>query len=536
MVLAGNWASSRTDDQATPPPTPPSRVDAGSMMKLICLGRPDSVLTLLEADEGQQSGDPMAQLLIARALRDRLSDEDDDKDRIKRDADPILEHLDRAITLCDKEIEHPSTNPVYYYYRGRAWLGKAQVYTLTRSYWGAGRAASHAKHDLEKFLESEPNHPDAQGDLGAFLYFADTLPGVVKFLSKLLFIPGGDRERGLRMLTFAATHNGAFTTDYQIALAAIYLVFEGRFEEGTVAMEELIDRYPYYARLVEPYGVLAPLYPTRIREFQRLEDRVIAHHLSRGSNLVDWSLVKRIQLHRSYVNMFFGHPQRAFFELGSLVEKPVERPDWMLPLAMINLGHLEAKRGETETALGLFNQVKSTDSMSHFHDLAGGLIKSLESPWKPVELADLDFVASIYDGNLPAARDGLAAYEAKYGRDVLYNFYLAETELFAQNFVASARAYNACLEAKVSGGDQSYQMFAAMRLGEIHGHEHRYDTAGEYFDKAKEYTHAGYLLDFMVNSRKRYYELLDNGTIEQQPTLLLQQSMSESTAPLTTNQ
>lgn len=509
-------------------------VDAAAMMDLICLGRPDSVLTLLDTEEGGRSPDALAELLIARALRDQLSDEDDDKGRIERDAQPILEHLERAIALCDKSLEHASPDPRYYYYRGRAYLGKAQIHTLTRSYWGAGRSASHAKHDLEKFLETEPNHPDAQGDLGAFLYFADTLPGIVKFLGKLLFIPGGNRERGLQMLEYAATHDGAFSSDYQVALAAIYLIFEGRFEEGAVAMEQMIERYPDYSRLVEPYGVLAPLYPTRLRQFQRLEDSVIARHLGRGSDLVDWSLVKRIQLHRSYNNMFFGHPQRALFELSSLVEKPTPRPDWMLPLAMINLGHLEAKRGDTGKARALFEQVKETDTMNHFHDLAGDLLDSFGKPWKRIELADLDFIASIYDGSLQVAREGLAAYDAKYGRDPLYYFYLGETELFAQNFVAAAQAYGACLAVKVGGGDQSYQLFAATRLGEIHGHEHRYETACRYFDQAKQYTHAGYLFDFMLNSRKHYYELLRDGTIEQQPTLLLQ-SMSDYSTPLSTN-
>jgi tetratricopeptide (TPR) repeat protein len=511
------------------------RIDARGMMDLLCDGRSDSVLAILNSPPYRNSGDPMVHLLISRALRDQLADEDDDKDQIEADAKPIMDSLDRAIAICDKALDQSSADPIYRYYRGRAWLGKAQIHTLTRSYWGAGRSAARAKGDLEEFLKIVPDHPGAQGDLGAFLYFADTLPGVVKFLSKLLFIPGGDRDRGLRMIEYAATHEGVFMSDYQVAIAAIYLLFEGRLEDGAVEMRKLIERYPYYTRLVEPFGVLAPLYPTRLREFQRLEDEVVRRHMSRGSKLIDWSLVKRIRLHRTYSNMFFGQPQMALPELTSIVENPAPRPDWLLPLAIINRGHLYAKRGETETAKSEFERVLANDKMKHFHDLASGLVRSLDTPWATVDLADLAFVGSIYDGDLRTANDGISAYDRKYGRDVLYYFYLGELKLFEQDFVAAARAYADCLEIEVYGGDQTYQMFSALRLGEIHGHENRYDMAADYIDKAAKYSHAGFLFDFLLHSRKRFYELLDNGTIDAQPTLLIEQSMSQHTPPLSTN-
>jgi tetratricopeptide (TPR) repeat protein len=514
----------------------PDRIDPQAMMALICAGRPDSVLTIANSPKYRDSADPLVHLLAARALRDLMCDEDADKDLIKLDAEPIHERLDRAIKICDKALEHQSPPLDYYYFRGRAWLGKAQLYTLTHSYWSAGRSAARAKGDLEHVLEEDPNNADAQGDLGAFLYFADTLPGVIKFLSKLLFIPSGDRERGLNMLHYAAQTGSRFSPDPEITIAAIYLLFEGRFEDGSVAMKRLIDLYPGYTRLVEPFGVVAPLYPTKIREFQSLEDRVIAYQMSKPQELVNWSLVKRIQLHRSYANMLFGYPQRAFFEISSMIENPVERPDWFLPLALVNRGHLYAKQGDEAAALQDFERILSNERMEHFHKLADGLVESLESPWKHVALSDLDFVAAIYDGRLSAAREGLTAYHDKYHSDVLYFFYLGETEMMSRNFVDAARAYQSCIEQEVHGGDETYQLFAMTRLGEIHGHEGRYDTAAEYFDKATDFTHAGFLFDFMLHARKRYYELLEDGTIDVQPTLLLQQSMGGNTPPLTTNQ
>jgi len=510
---------------------PIAEFDPYSITRLICEGLPDSALSILEGERHSGVKDPMVHLLRARTLRDKLSDEDEDKSLIKRDCEAILAELDRAIAICDEALDKSDSDPLYRYYRGRAYLGKAQINTLTRSYWGAGRSASKGKGDLEKYLKIVPDNPDAQGDLGAFLYFADTLPGVIKLVSKLLFIPGGDREEGLRLLYHASTQPGVFQIDYQIAVAAIDLLFEGRLEQGVDAMLALADRYPYYTRLIEPFGVLAPLYPRRLREFQRIEDKTVERRLARGDESIDWNLIKRLHLHRAYANMFFGSPKTAVLELTTLIENPPARPDWMLPLAIINRGHLYAKRDDTEAAREAFSFVAMRDDMKHYHNLANGLIESLDPPWKTVDLNDLEFIGSIYDRRLDVAAAGLDRYEQSYGKDALYYFYLGELKSFANDFVAAAQAYAACLDEEATGGDESYQMFASLRLAEIHGHELRYDRAEVYIKEATEYTHAGYLFDFMIHSRRRYYKLLKDGTLTTPPTMLLYQSARRSGSP-----
>jgi tetratricopeptide (TPR) repeat protein len=478
----------------------------------------------------------MIYLLRARSLRDYLDDEDDNKKLVAADAAAMAAQLDTAIALCDETLKSEAADPIYLYYRGRAQLGKAQVNVLSRSYWSAGRNARKAKNDLEEFLKHAPDNGDAQGDLGAFLYFADTLPGVIKFVSKLLFFPTGDRDRGLEMIHFAASNPGVFRLDYQIGVAAIDLLFEGYLEQGAIAMRALVDEHPGYTRLVEPFGVLSPLDPLNIREHQRLEDDVLATRLDMTGAWMDWSLIKRIQLHRAYADMYFRSPSEALDQFTKFIDDPEERPDWALPLALINRGQLYAKSGRTDEALAAFERVLAIDTMSHFHDRAVQMPKSLEKPWKTIDLDDLDFIATIYDGDLEAAGAGLKEYGRLYGRDVIFYFYLGELEVFAQDFRAAQRAYETCLRAEIEGGDQSYQMYAALRLAEISGLQNRYKEAKEYVEKARGFIHVGYLVDFMIHSRQRYYELLENGTLDTPPTLLLKTSASHSAAPQAVHQ
>jgi hypothetical protein len=270
-------------------------------------------------------------------------------------------------------------------------------------------------------------------------------------------------------------------------------------------------------------NIVAPLYPLRIRELQRVDEMAVDRHLSRGSSLADWALIKRMQLHEAYVTMFFDSPRVAFNRFATIVENPPARPDWVLPLAIINRGILYAKQGESDKARTAFQTVlaSSVEGMEHFHNLSRSLVEGLQYPSATMRLADLDFIGAIYDFRLDEAQRGLDQYGAAHGKDVLYYFYLGDLNIYRQRFVDAAKAYQQCLDLEAFGGDQSYQMFAALRMAEIHGAEGRYGVAKDYVEKAFKYNHAGYLLDFIISARERFYELLDKGTLTSPPTMLL---------------
>ena len=529
LVLAGTGYNVRTEPAQTDEVlTAPKAINPLPIAELIYNGRSDSALAILDAPEYAGSSDPLVYLLRARALRDQLDDEDDSKDPIKQDAQPILAQIDTAITLSEQALEHDASDPIYHYYRGRAYLGRAQIQTITRSYWGAGRSAGHAKSSLEKFLKLEPDNADAQGDLGLFLYFADTLPGVVKFMSKLLHFPSGNRERGLEMLQYASTHEAIFYFDYRAAVAVIDILFEGRFPEGTARMVQMINDFPQHTRLVEPLGVLSPLDPLNIRAFEILENRAVETRQNMVDAMPLRNLVERIGVHRAYTDMYFRSPNSALESFTAFLEDPIDRPDWAVPLALINRGQLYAKSGRTDEALVDFGVVLSGEEMGHFHDLAKTMINSLSEPWKVIDLDDLEFIAAIYDGNLETAEAGLKEYGRIYGRDVIYYFYLGEIEVFAQDFARAKRAYETCLSIRVKGGDQSYQMLSALRLAEILGQEEKYGDAKSYVAKARGYVHVGFLFDFMIHSREHYFELMDKGTLTTPSPLLVKKPANGS--------
>lgn len=500
--------------------SPRKPFDAAEVFELLYSNRPDSALALLDSFRRSKPSDAYVLALKARVLRDGLNDEDNNKDLIRRSAEPIHAVLDTAIALADEALDRDVVDHKNYFYRGYAWLNKSQLLVLTRSYWSAGRAASRAKDDLERYLEMYPGDADAAGALGAYLYFADAIPGFVKILAKLLFLPNGDREKGLEMLRYGAAHGGAMSADWKFISAAVDLVFEGNFERGAVELTELLNAYPYFTRLAEPLGVVAPLYPGRTREFRDLAEGAVDTHLSREGSNLDWNLVKRMRLVEAFTDTYFGRTADGLAGFDELIQDPPRHPDWVLPIALVNRAYVLQKKGMTEEAAKDLREVLASGRMTTYHPAAKTMLESIGKPMRKIDLADLDFVGGIYALDLAEASSRLRSWKEARGEDVLTDFYSGDLEALRGDLAAARRAYESALDRPALGGDQLYQTLSAARLAEIHGGEGRYGDAQRCLERARKYTHANYLLDFLLEARQRYYHLIDSGRLEARPSLL----------------
>jgi tetratricopeptide (TPR) repeat protein len=305
-----------------------------------------------------------------------------------------------------------------------------------------------------------------------------------------------------------------------MVLAAIHLVFEGHFEKGSDEFAGLLEEYPLYTRLVEPLGVVAPLYPGRIREFMEAEASAIDAHLRLGDEQIDRQLVKRMELHRAFTEAYFGDAVEAVALFEKLIENPPEHPDWVLPIALLNRGYFNQRSGRSELARTAYERVRSSKAMKFYHNTAGELLASLDVPTPPVPIDDLGFVPRIYSRDARGAREGIDRYISRHGESALSDFYTGDLYILEGDMPGARRAFERAMEREETGGDQIFQMFSALRLAEMFGQNGDIDEAVDMLEDAKGFCHANYLLDFLVRSRKRFYELLKDKKIDAVPALL----------------
>ena len=200
---------------------------AAAVFDRIFAGRPSDALALIDSIREISGEDPLLVLLSVRARRERLTIDDENKDKVSSDIDPLLADLDAVIRTCDERIESDPDDTSALLYRGVAWMNKSQLRSFARQWWTAGRDARRGRRDLERYLDRHPDNPLAGGTLGAFLYFASTIPSVFKFVSRILMMPAGDRREGLDRIESAAAAPGAYAPEFETLFRTILLFFEG---------------------------------------------------------------------------------------------------------------------------------------------------------------------------------------------------------------------------------------------------------------------------------------------------------------------
>ena len=135
--------------------------------------------------------------------------------------------------------------------RAEAWFYLAGSYAplvqwrvLRGERLAAARAGNTIRIVLERALQIDPGLDDAYFGVGLYHYYADVAPTTAKILRWLLFLPGGDRVKGLQEM-LQARQRGALLkgeADYQLHL--IYLWYEQKPAQALALLEALDARHP----------------------------------------------------------------------------------------------------------------------------------------------------------------------------------------------------------------------------------------------------------------------------------------------------
>src|SRR5262245_56926500 len=156
----------------------------------------------------------------------------------REDLGKLIDQVDQSFsTAKDTDV-----NALFFY---TASIGlRASIATWQNEWWDAAQLGKKMKKNAEDLVRIDPENYDSYYLLGSYNYFADALPGAVKFVRSLLFLPSGNKVDGVKQLIISYQKGKITAGEAGRTLSIIYTYFEKQHEYGIKMCDNVLAQYP----------------------------------------------------------------------------------------------------------------------------------------------------------------------------------------------------------------------------------------------------------------------------------------------------
>jgi hypothetical protein len=136
--------------------------------------------------------------------------------------------VDATIAAVEAWTRREPQRAEAWFYLGAAYGTRVQWRVLRGERLAAARDGKRIKDALETALALDPAFHDAWFGIGLYHYYADVAPSALKMLRWLLFLPGGDRVKGLQEMLRARDRGTVIRdeADYQLHIIDLWYDLE----------------------------------------------------------------------------------------------------------------------------------------------------------------------------------------------------------------------------------------------------------------------------------------------------------------------
>ena len=325
-----------------------------------------------------------------------------------------------AIEAAEAWTDREPRRAEAWFYRGGAYGARVQWRVLRGQRIAAARDGKRIRDALERALEIDPELHDAWFGIGLYHYYADVAPAAAKVLRWLLFLPGGDRVKGLEEMLRARDRGALLRSEADYQLHVIYLWYEDRTAEALELLEGLRRRHaenPHFPqRIAEVQDVYEHDVTGSLRSWQALFDAARQHKVSLPEMA---EATARLGMARQLDRLF--ETDKAAGQLRAVIAARPDAPFGAVPQAQVQLGEALDRLGRRAEAVAAYRAALASmppddpldleDRARHGlrrapdADTAAAYRLSLEG-WRALERGDLDAAArAIADSLALRSRD-----------------------------------------------------------------------------------------------------------------------------------
>lgn len=159
--------------------------------------------------------------------------------------DRFMDSLDVVIDLCDELLEQNENDVYALFFKGGSIGFQGRLKFHRNDYLGAANAGRKALPIVQDASMLDPENYDVLLGSGIYNYYAEVVPNQYPFLKPLLlFLPAGDKKKGIEQLTAAAEKGKYASVETSYFLMQIYYVYEKDYTKALALAERLHQRYP----------------------------------------------------------------------------------------------------------------------------------------------------------------------------------------------------------------------------------------------------------------------------------------------------
>ena len=167
-----------------------------------------------------------------------------DMDNTRYD-DQFIDSLDAVIDLCDDLLDKNGNDVNAMFFKGGAIGFEGRLKFHRNDYLGAASAGKKALPLVQEASTADPGNYDIFLGTGLYDYFADVIPEEYPWTKPLLlFLPAGDRQKGLKQLSICAEKGKYAAIESSYLLLQIYYGYEKDYQKALVLALSLNNRFP----------------------------------------------------------------------------------------------------------------------------------------------------------------------------------------------------------------------------------------------------------------------------------------------------
>lgn len=294
----------------------------------------------------------------------------------------FVDSLEGVIDLCDDILDKHENDVTALFFKGGA-LGFIGRLKFHRDDWlGAADAGRKALPIVQDASAADPENCDIYLGTGIYNYYAEVIPEqypVAKPL--LLFIPAGDRKKGIRQLHIAAAKGKYASVEAAYFLMQLYYQYEKLYADALAIARDLHRRFPgnmLFHKYVGRCYVSMNNLQMADSVFRDILARCAAGR--RGYNAVT---EREAEYYVGVYEMSMDHDAAAlqhFFRCDELSRRvDQDGPSGFMVLANLKAGMACDALGRREDALRQYSKVLRMKEYQNSHELAE---RYLETPWK----------------------------------------------------------------------------------------------------------------------------------------------------------